>query len=127
MTVNLTDEIQNYLDEYAVEVQDNIEEVAKSVAQLGAKELRAKSPKDKGDYAKSWSSKKQGTGLGNTSYVIYNRRYPGLAHLIENGHIIRNQYGTYGRVTGRPHIKPVEVMVNEKFVDEVVKAIKITK
>lgn len=124
MNINLDGELQKILDEYVVEVEEDVEESAKATAQAGAKELRANSPKDRGNYARSWGYKKQGLGIGETSYVIYNKRYPGLSHLIENGHIEKNQYGTYGRVRGYPHIKPVEAMVNQKFLEEITNRLK---
>jgi hypothetical protein len=40
--------------------------------------------------------------------VVYNRTMPGLTHLLENGHVIRNKKGDYGRTSGKKHIKPVE-------------------
>jgi hypothetical protein len=39
-----------------------------------------------------------------------------LTHLLENGHIVRNQYGTYGRVNGDGHIKDAE----QNAVEEVI-------
>lgn len=121
MTADLDIQLKAILDEYPLEVQKDVEESAKKSAQKGASELRKTSPKDTGKYAKGWSYKKQGAGLGQTSYVIYNNARPGMTHILENGHLIRNQYGTYGRTAPRPHIKPVEVLVSQYFIEELTK------
>jgi hypothetical protein len=124
MTLDLDIEIKAILDDYAVEVQKDIEDAAKTTAQFGARELRKTSPKDKGDYAKGWGYRKEGKGLGETSYVVYNKSHPGLTHLLEKGHLIRNQYGSYGRTKAIPHIKPVEMAVSQRFIEEITKRIK---
>lgn len=62
----------------------------------------------KGSYAKAWSvkkdpDKKQGVRYGKK---IYNRRYPHLTHLLENGHWLVNSKGhIYGQVKAIPHIE----------------------
>lgn len=46
--------------------------------------------------------------------IVYNR-YPGLAHLLENGHATKNG----GRTRAFPHIRPVEERIIEEFFDAV--------
>ena len=124
MSTDLGREIKVILDEYEVEVQKDVEQATKTAAQFGAKTLKETGPKDTGKYAKAWGYKKEGLGLGNTSYVVYNKKYPGLTHLLEDGHLIRNQYGTYGRTNPIPHIEPVEILVQEKLLDEITRRIR---
>lgn len=84
------------------------EAAAKEAAELTAKTLTATSPKKAkrgGKYARGWKVKKQARGT-LVSYVVYNGRYPGLTHLLENGHVTKNQYGTWGRVRAIKHIAP---------------------
>lgn len=102
-TSSVSVQMANLLDEYSEEVQKVVEEAGKEAAKECAAQLRSTSPKRKGDYAASWRYKKNGK-----SYVVYNAKHYQLTHLLENGHIIRNKYGTYGRAPAIKHIKPVE-------------------
>lgn len=90
------------------EVNKDVEKSAKTNIQRIAKEsvqkLKNASPSKTGEYASGWGTKKQ----GDADVVVYNRTAPGLTHLLENGHVIRNKKGTYGRAPAHKHIKPVE-------------------
>ena len=90
------------------EVNKDVEKSAKTNIQRVAKEsvqkLKNTSPVKTGSYASGWGTKKQ----GDADIVVYNRTAPGLTHLLENGHVIRNKKGTYGRAPAHKHIKPVE-------------------
>ena len=90
------------------EVNKDVEKSAKTNIQRIAKEsvqkLKNTSPSKTGEYASGWGMKKQ----GDADVVVYNRTAPGLTHLLENGHVIRNKKGTYGRAPAHKHIKPVE-------------------
>ena len=107
---NLSVEMQNLLDDYVQEVQDAVKDAAKEAAELTAKQLQKTSPKrikgkGKGKYARGWRVKKHNVGI-NTGYIVYNGAQPGLTQLLENGHVARNQFGTYGRVRAIKHIGP---------------------
>lgn len=115
MKIDLEDEIKKILDEYAEDVEETVDQTAMAVAKLGAQKLKCSSPKNKGKYAKSWSWKKIGAPLGHAQYTVYNAKHYRLTHLLENGHLIRNQNGTYGRTKAIPHIKPVELIVQDEF------------
>lgn len=114
-TINLDDEIKKILEDYKNQVEKNVDDEAKKVAKLGAQKLKSSSPKNQGKYAKSWSWKKIGAPLGHAQYTVYNAKHYRLTHLLENGHLIRNQNGTYGRTKAIPHIKPVEIIVQDEF------------
>lgn len=111
----LADEITRILQEYTTEVEQGLEKAKQKVAKDGAKKLRETSPKKTGRYAKGWTATKQGT-----SYVIHNKDRYQLAHLLEFGHA---KVGG-GRVSGKPHIKPVEEEVINQFEKAVEKVIK---
>lgn len=108
-------EIANIIQEYTEDVSKAIEEENKNISDEAVKELRNTSPKKTGEYAKGWSKKKQGNG-----YVIYNKKKPSLTHLLEHGHAKRGG----GRVSGKPHIRPVEEKAIKKLEDSVIKIIK---
>ena len=127
-TIDLADEIKKILDDYELEVIDDLDKAAFATAKLGVKELKATSPRSKrakgGAYAKSWGYVKEKMPFGYTSYVIRNRKHYQLTHLLENGHMIKNQYGSYGRTKPIVHIKPVEIIVQENFLEDLINRLK---
>lgn len=94
---DLMDEVNKDVEKSA---KTNIQKVAKEAAQ----KLKNTSPVRTGSYASGWGTKKE----GDMDVIVHNRTDYQLTHLLENGHIIRNKKGTYGRVPGIKHIKPVE-------------------
>ena len=101
------------------EIFNEVEKIAKEsmvrnvngVAKEAAQKLKNTSPKKTGEYSSGWATKKQ----GETDVVVYNQKAPGLTHLLENGHVIRNKKGTFGRASAHKHIKPVEEWANEEL------------
>ncbi|MCI7304355.1 MAG: HK97 gp10 family phage protein [Clostridiales Family XIII bacterium] len=104
----LASEITKCLNQYTDEVTEALEQTKGNLAKEGVKKLKATSPKDKGDYAKSWTRKKTKKGQ-----IIHNKRYQ-LTHLLENGHAKRNG----GRVAAVVHIAPVEDELAQKAAAE---------
>ena len=92
------------LDAVDKEVQQSARKNIDGVAKEAVQKLKNTSPVKTGSYAKGWGTKKQ----GEADVVVYNRTDASLTHLLENGHVIRNKKGTYGRTHGIKHIKPVE-------------------
>ena len=78
------------------------------------KEVKIKSPKDKGNYAESWTITTRNNKKGTYSKVVYNKEYPSLTHLLEFGHATKNG----GYVNPQPHIRETEDKYREKFVEE---------
>lgn len=107
MAESVTVQMREILDEYKEEVQDTTNRAIDTTSKEAVKKLKSTSPKRPGGgkYARSWTLKKE-NGVINT-VTVHNREYQ-LTHLLENGHVVRNKYGTYGRVNGIKHIEPVE-------------------
>ena len=102
--INLEEDIKRILDEYALQVSTATKDAVKAVAQESVKKLKNTSPKKSGKYAKGWTYRIE-AGAVDVSATVYGgkKTYP-LAHLLENGHLMRN-----GKRGGqRVHIKPVE-------------------
>ena len=102
---NLAKVVDDILDEYAGEVQKNMDEITARVGKAGVQALRSESKAKfggTGKYARGWTSETEHTRFG-AIVTIYNKT-PGLPHLLEHGHAKRNG----GRVSGRVHISPVE-------------------
>lgn len=116
---NLVVEMQKILDDYVETVDRAAQESAKEAAERTVNTLKKTSPKrksgkGKGKYARGWKSKKVVQGP-LVSYVVYNGQSPGLTHVLENGHVARNQYGTFGRVRAIKHIGPAAEAGIQRF------------
>lgn len=105
--VNL--ELQNYSDE----VREDIAKSFKKIASQCVKKLKDTSPKRTGGYKKSWTKKVTVTPSEITAKV-YNKKFSGLTHLLERGHAKSGG----GRVSGTPHIAPVQEWADEKALEE---------
>ena len=90
--------------------------VTRFFGKTAAKELRRTSPKDTGEYAKSWKSKVTSETARTIHVSVYADHHQySLTHLLENGHAKRGG----GRVAAIPHIEPV----NDEILDQIEKEI----
>lgn len=103
-TESVSVQMEKILDEYMQEVREAAEDAIDASSKDAVKKLRAGSPKDTGAYRKGWTVKRE----GRLTRIVYNKTHYQLTHLLENGHVKKNQHGSYGRVAGKKHIKPVE-------------------
>lgn len=106
-TGSVSAQIKEVLDEYDERVKDVTNDAINSTSKESVAKLKNTSPKKSGKYARGWTTKKERGSGGINTVTVYNRVYQ-LTHLLENGHIVRNKKGTYGRVNGIKHIAPVE-------------------
>ena len=111
----LADAVMEIMEEYRADVTASLREVVHDVAKKGAEAIRSDSKTkfrdvklSKGRYATGWTAKDADGRLDARSY-IYNRKYPGLPHLLEYGHLNRDG----SRTPGRPHIEPVEEQLEQ--------------
>lgn len=111
MADSITVQLKNILDEYMTEVDQTVEKDTAQAARDTAKDLRGSSPSKTGEYSSGWASKK----IDAKTAVTYNRKMPGLTHLLENGHVIKNKKGEFGRVAARKHIAPAAERNEIKF------------
>lgn len=112
-------QMKELLDEVNKEVEDSVRKNINSVSREAVQKLKNTSPTKTGDYAKGWATKKQ----GDMDAVVYNRTMPGLTHLLENGHVVKNKKGTYGRAPAHKHIKPVEEWAIDELPRRIIKDI----
>lgn len=116
--------IASILTDYEDEVSRKSTECVKRVTAAGAAAVRRqaeaifpvkKGKKISGDYAKGWAWRYDEKRL-ETVGIIYNKDKPGLAHLLEHGHVTRNGTGrTYDPTPAHVHIQPVEERIAEDF------------
>ena len=103
----IANELMKELDIYVANTVEDIDYAVKLVAKETAAELRETAPiGNTGDYAESWSHKRNRTsGKDYMSMVVYSKKpNHSLTHLLEKGHDTVN--GTW--VDPIPHIAPAE-------------------
>lgn len=119
MSESVSVQLSKILDEYDDHVQDVTNNVLKKAARDAVKDLKNRSPKKTGSYAAGWSVKNMSRHGKILSLVVHNRTDYQLTHLLENGHVIRNKKGTYGRAPAHKHIAPVADRVNSEVPQEI--------
>ena len=100
----LSDEIMDALEEYKEMTDEGGQTAVDTVSKETKKIVQAGSPVQTGGYQQGWAVKKTSAKAGQVSITVYNRKKPGLTHLLEKGHAKRGG----GRVAGQPHIAPAE-------------------
>lgn len=111
--------IQEIIEEYSEEANKVVEETLPKVGKNAAKELKQRSPKKTGRYAKGWTSKVEKDRLGS-KVTIYNKDRYQLTHLLEKGHANRGG----GRTRAYPHIKPTEDIAVKEAIDMIEEGLK---
>ena len=113
----LAETLQGLLEEYGWEQVDHMEEAVTVAAKEGAAAVATSAREKLGGktYASGWTYKVTRKRM-NVEGVIYNKKQPGLAHLLENGHVTRNGTGrTYRPTPAHPHIAEVEEQIEYVF------------
>ena len=112
---DLGTEIAKLMEEYASEVAGDVKTEAKAVAKEAVKELKDSSPEGlgskKGHYKDGWTLKVESENAVAIGIKVYNKKKPGLTHLLEKGHVKRGG----GRVKGIPHIAPAEKHATDEY------------
>lgn len=113
----IVQELQNYSDEVAEAIKDDVREVAKECVE----DIKENSPVKSGDYKKGWKSKVTFESRENIRITVYNSKKPQLAHLLEYGH---ESNLMDGRVEGKAHIRPAELKAEKELTRRVEEAVK---
>ena len=100
-------QLDKILEQYGRKADEAVDKSAKRAGRDTAKDLKNTSPKKTGEYASSWSTKVTRSSGRLIGVTVYNKRYQ-LTHLLENGHVIVNKKGEYGRTRPIKHIEPAE-------------------
>ena len=110
-TKSVSIQMKMILDEFSEKVNDTLEKAADQTAEQSVEKLQNTSPRKTGAYASGWKVKKE----SKKEFIVHNSDHYQLTHLLENGHVVRNKKGTYGRAPAHKHIKPVETWANNEF------------
>ena len=112
---SLAAEISSLMEEYADAINADMKAETREIAKETVSELKQASPEGegskKGHYKAGWTSKVVEESTNSLDIVIYNKKKPGLTHLLEKGHAKRGG----GRVEGIPHIGPAEQKAIREF------------
>lgn len=114
-------QMEKILEQYSKEVKDVTDKSIEKVSKESVRKLKDTSPKKTGDYAKGWATKKERSHDGIYTVTVHNKTDYQLTHLLENGHVVRNKKGVYGRTNGTKHIAPVEEWANSELPLEIEK------
>lgn len=109
-------------------VENEIRIAGNKVSRQGVKDLKAKSPKDSGKYASSWSVRTKKEIGDNTTWVLHNKKYYMMVHLLDDGHD-EILYGkrTGRRIPGDKHFTNTSIKTGDEFertIDERLQGIK---
>lgn len=103
----IQNQMADILDDCSQDIRRAAANSQDKIAKEAVRKLKNTSPRKSGNYAKGWTIKRERSKTGVPTVTIHNKVYQ-LTHLLENGHIIRNAKGEYGRFNGIKHIAPVE-------------------
>ncbi|MEE0896820.1 MAG: hypothetical protein U0L88_04245, partial [Acutalibacteraceae bacterium] len=98
-TESVAIQMADILDGVSKDVKGVYETDSLKVAKETVQKLKNTSPKGsphKRKYAEGWKVSKKDRG----DLVVHNATNYQLTHLLENGHVIKNKKGTYGRTHG---------------------------
>lgn len=117
----ITEQIQDIFDKYDRDMKRKVNTAVDTVAKESVSRLKNTSPKrpGHGEYAQGWAIKRARGHNGINDLAIWNAKHYQLTHLLENGHVISNGRGTYGRTRPHPHIKAVEDYFNSEVLEEI--------
>ena len=114
--------IEDTLRDYADVTEEACVQGVRETANRVVSDLHSAHPSGSGRYGSwdaynaDWAKTRQTSKKGVYSEVVHNRKHYQLAHLLENGHALKNG----GRASAFPHIAPVA----EKAEDELLSIIK---
>lgn len=101
-------QMADILDDYSRDVKKATNDAIGNTSKQSVQKLKNTSPKRSGKYARGWATKKERSRDGIVTVTVHNKTDYQLTHLLENGHVIKNAKGEYGRYNGIKHIAPVE-------------------
>lgn len=90
------EQLNAILDDFMEREDDRLYKCIGQAAKMAKREVVANAPGD--DYKRGWTVRTT-KRKGSITSIVHNKDKPGLTHLLEHSHVIKNQYGTYGRTS----------------------------
>lgn len=115
--IDLSESIKSILETEVIRTEKVIKSSGEKTAKIVVNNIKNDSPKNTGRYKKGWTFK-----VTNKGVIIFNKKYGGLTHLLEKGHL---KVGGVGRVPPQPHIKENEQKGINIFISEIEKELKV--
>ena len=94
----ITIQLERVLQDFTKEEEDIVYKCIGKAAKFAKREIIANAPELSGDYKRGWTVRTT-RKHGSVESVIYNKDKPGLTHILEKSHVIKNKNGTYGRTS----------------------------
>ncbi len=88
--------LERIIDDVSKDEQEILFKCMSKAMKKCKRDIAAASPDGPKGYKRSWAIRTKRYKYGFQG-VVYNKDHPGLTHLLEKSHVIKNQYGTYGR------------------------------
>lgn len=114
MTISISTQINNIVEEYIDQEKEKIDAITNEVAKDTVKDLKETSPKSehgRKHYANRWRVKKEKQTSGGVLYIVHNVDKYQLTHLLEHGHAKVNG----SRVAAIPHIEPAKERAEKEY------------
>lgn len=89
-------QLDKILGEFAKQEKELLDESVAKASKQCKRDIVAASPEGPKGYKRGWTVRNKRTKHG-VEAIVCNKDHPGLTHLLEKSHVIKNQYGTYGR------------------------------
>lgn len=89
MSFSITYDVKDNFDDFSkliVETENVIKKAGRKAGREGVNSIKEAAPVEYGEYKKSWSLRDKSVIGGNFEWVIHNRKYYMLVHLLEDGH-----------------------------------------
>ena len=120
-------QLDEILGEFAKENKELLDESVAKAAKQCKRDIVAASPDGPRGYKRSWSVRTSKKPHG-VEAVVHNKEHYQLTHLLEKSHVIKNQYGTYGRTYEghgqHVHIAPAAEKAEENLMQMLTSAYK---
>ena len=118
LSADIAQILKEYEDGVIIGFNKAIQELANKGRNAVRRNARSVIAKGRRKYSNGWMYKmERGSNKWAAGAVIYEKRQPGLAHLLEHGHALASG----GRTGALEHIKPVEEQLIREAISEVKK------
>lgn len=107
-------EVSNIVRTFLEQENHKVEQIMPEVAKDARRTVKANSPGE-GPYRNGWKIEYENRKMKSYGFQVWNPKHYRLTHLLENGHLIKNQYGgPFGKDRTRaiPHIGKAQEEAN---------------